>query len=123
MQRITGEEPAPPPIPAIPVDDNEEEGAGDATPAPTVDATPRPRKRSQPKEDYESVFMSARALKRRKSVYLSEETHERVMLILHTIKKGELSVSGFLENVVLHHLETYKEEISALYESRQRKPY
>ena len=62
-----------------------------------------------------------RAGKRRTAVYVSEQVRDAISTIVrHLGPSGELSVSGYVENVLRHHLEKYREEINTCYKASAR---
>lgn len=72
--------------------------------------------------DYPSLFLSRYELKSRQGIYIEKETNETIKRIVHNIGGERLTVSGFIENVLKHHFELYKDEINSLYESKFSKP-
>lgn len=80
------------------------------------------RRKNRYNVDYSAVFLSRYELKSRQGIYIEKETNETVKRIVHNIGGERLSVSGFIENVLKHHFELYKEEINSLYESKFSKP-
>ena len=80
------------------------------------------RKKNQNNIDYPSVFLCRYELKTRQGIYIEKETNETIKRIVHNIGSERLTVSGFIENVLKHHFELYKEEINNLYESKFSKP-
>ena len=76
-----------------------------------------PVKECKPK-DYKSMFMRKTSLTARggKTAYISKEHHERITKMLHVIGKNEMSLFDFLHNVLENHFDTYKGDITDLYE-------
>ncbi len=76
-----------------------------------------PAKDCNPK-DYKTLFMRKTSLTARsgKTAYISKEHHERITKMLHVIGKNEVSLFDFLHNVLETHFDTYKGEITDLYE-------
>lgn len=76
-----------------------------------------PAKGPQPQE-YKSLFMRKTSLTARsgKTAYISKEHHERITKMLHVIGKNEVSLFDFLHNVLEQHFDTYKGEITDLYD-------
>jgi hypothetical protein len=60
-------------------------------------------------------------LKARQSVYISKEIHEKVSKIVSVLGGKELSVGGYIDNVLSQHFETYMNEITELYEKKYTK--
>jgi hypothetical protein len=80
------------------------------------------RKKNQNNIDYPTVFLSRYELRTRQGIYIEKETNETIKRIVHNIGSERLTVSGFVENVLKHHFELYKDEINNLYESKFSKP-
>jgi len=70
---------------------------------------------------YETVFLQRGELKSRQSVYISKEIHEKVSKIVSVLGGKELSVGGYIDNVLWQHFETYMNEINELYEKKYTK--
>lgn len=65
--------------------------------------------------DYQVAFLCRNEIRQRQSVYISQAVHQTVMLIVKQIASNDVSVGGYIDNVLKHHLEKYKDEINALY--------
>lgn len=81
---------------------------------------PAKRKRGNA-ADYGTVFLQRGELKARQSVYISKEIHEKVSKIVSVLGGKELSVGGYIDNVLSQHFETYMNEINELYEKKYTK--
>lgn len=64
---------------------------------------------------YAASFLNRNELESRQGIYLEKATIEVIKQIIHNIGDGRLTISGFVENVLQHHFESYKEEINTLY--------
>lgn len=73
------------------------------------------RKRSTTTGDYENDFLCRNEIRQRRSVYISESVHQKVQQIVKQIAGNDVSVGGYIDNVLKHHLEKYKEDINTLY--------
>ena len=62
-------------------------------------------------EEYHGLFLTTPKIVNRKTVFISEELRDRIDEITRKLGDRKMSVSGFLENLVRHHLETYQEEL------------
>lgn len=76
-------------------------------------------KRSSNTEDYATTFLCRNEIRERKSIYVSQLVHEKVKLIIKRIADDDASVGGYIDNVLKHHLEKYKEEINTLNRSER----
>jgi hypothetical protein len=65
--------------------------------------------------DYSSMFLQRNALKVRSCVYISQRIHATISEIVRVIADRDVSVGGYIDNVLLQHLEAHKDEINDLY--------
>ncbi len=65
--------------------------------------------------DYVNDFLCKNEINERKSIYVSDYVHEKVKKIVKQIAHNDISVGGYIDNVLKHHLEKYKDEINILY--------
>jgi hypothetical protein len=79
------------------------------------------RKRKEP-QDYENVFLARKASVRRRQTYISTHLYEKIGSFLPVIAGG-LSITAYLDNIVCHHLEQYRDDINELYEKKSQKPF
>ncbi|KAA6325655.1 hypothetical protein EZS27_025156 [termite gut metagenome] len=79
------------------------------------------RKRGQA-TDYESLFLLRNEIRTRQGLYIGRDNYETLQMLVHCIRSERLSVSGLVNNIVRHHIETYEDEINRIYEENIRKP-
>ena len=100
--------------------------------AETVQAEkPTPRKRRNSPGDYRETYFRKVELTDRQPLYVSRTTHEKLMRIVHeklmrivTVIGGrKVTVSSYVENILLRHFEQYQDEINTLYENNFQKPF
>lgn len=79
-------------------------------------AAPRKRKRGQV-ETYDDVFLKRKELKTRQSVYISQEIHTSIARLVHVLALAgkEISVGGYIDNVLSEHLDSHKEVIADMF--------
>jgi hypothetical protein len=77
-------------------------------------------RRKRNNADYNSLFLQRNELKTRSCVYISQRVHATISEIVRVIADKEVTVGGYIDNVLLQHLETHKDEINDLYK-RERK--
>lgn len=93
---------------------------------PTAAQTEAPReeiKRKRTKApDYESLFIQEVGITARtgKSVYIRKEHHDKIMKIIQVIGKNQVSLFSYIDNVLSHHLATYQDEITELYNENNK---
>ena len=68
--------------------------------------------------DFADLFLKENRLSDRRMVYVSKETYEKLIKYVSVISDRKLSIIGYVDNIVSHHIESYKPAINELYESR-----
>ena len=81
----------------------------------------RTRRKNPAKGDYISLFMHRNDLYDRKAIYISKELQDKLSEIVLFIRKREMTLGMYVENILLKHLEDYKEEINRLSEKNFKK--
>lgn len=78
------------------------------------------KNRKKKEAAYESLFIhdTPSGTRSGKTVYIRKEFHERITRIVQVIGRNEISLYSYLDNVLSHHFDTFREDISTLYESR-----
>ena len=94
-----------------------EEPAADEAAAPT-DGTAKGKSRRR-RGSYYEVYLKRRELKTRQPVYISQEIHRSIIKLVHLLALAgkEISVGGYIDNVLAEHLRQHKDEIAELYRS------
>ena len=67
---------------------------------------------------YEDLYFKERYIKDRAAVYISGDTKRKILGVVRRIGSNRMTVTSYVENILRHHLETYRDEINALYEAR-----
>jgi len=62
-------------------------------------------------DEYREKFLEVPHIVNRKPVFISEEIRDSLDLIVRYLGGRKMSVSGIIENIARHHLETYKDDI------------
>ena len=84
---------------------------------------PTPRKRRNSPGDYRETYFQKVELTDRQPLYVSRATHEKLMRIVTVISGRKVTVSSYVENILLRHFEQYQDEINTLYENNFQKPF
>lgn len=94
-----------------------EEAIADDEPVKPKDsrANSKRYKRNGNTEDYEELFLCRNEIRQRQGVYISQSVHQTIMQIVKQIAGNDVSVGGYIDNVLKHHLGKYKDEINSLY--------
>lgn len=80
------------------------------------------RRRKSREPDYETLFIRKVSItaRRGKMVYIRLEFHDTIQRITQVIGDNTLTLSGFIDNVLAHHFDTYADEISRLYDRKYK---
>jgi len=71
------------------------------------------KQRKESLEEYRQTFLQVPKLENRKPVFVSCEMRDKLDEIARKLGGRKMSVSGFIENLVRHHLEIYQEDIES----------
>jgi hypothetical protein len=71
--------------------------------------------------DYASLFLAKKELQSRQCVYVSQQVHSTISEIVRILSRRDVTVGGYIDNILLHHLEAYREEITNLYGQEKQK--
>lgn len=98
-------------------------GKPDDMPQEAQAEKPTPRKRKNSPGDYRETYFRKVELTDRQPLYVSRTTHEKLMRIVTVIGGRKVTVSSYVENILLRHFEQYQDEINTLYENNFQKPF
>ena len=105
-------------------EDKEPLSEGKVEEAPAATAEPpkeEPRGRREKQQEYESLFIRETDLppaRFGKSVYIRKEFHDRISQIVSVIGGNEVSLFGYIDNIIALHFETYREEITQSFKKK-----
>jgi hypothetical protein len=97
---------------------------------PETEHMEMPKQAEKPKEqadrkrsnaDYCDQFLQRNELKARSCVYISQKVHLTISKIVKMISEREITVGGYIDNILMEHLQTHREEISELYRRELKK--
>ena len=75
-----------------------------------------------PESSYADLFLVRCTVQRRVAVYVSEQVRDSIAAVVRTLGcDGSLSAAGYIENVLRHHLQTYRDDINACYKAQCHK--
>ena len=97
-----------------PVPHPEEEILAEPTVPPEAPKETPVRKKRQ-SADYGTTYLKRNEIKTRQCVYISREIHNKISKIVNIIADKEITVGGYIDTVLLRHLEQHKDEINELY--------
>jgi hypothetical protein len=81
-----------------------------------------PRRRRSKEQDYETLFVRESSITARtgKMVYIRRDFHDTIQTICRVIGDNEVSLSGYIDNILVHHFETFGGEITRLYNEKHK---
>lgn len=84
--------------------------------------TPRRTKQNDRITGYRKTFIRKSGITARtgKMVYIRRDFHDTIQAICRVIGNSEVSLSGYIDNVLVHHFETYGGEITRLYDEKHK---
>lgn len=85
-------------------------------------ARPLEKRKRKPQADYQREFFNRIDFTYRKPLYITAITHRRLMRIVHLMDESKATIGSYVENIILHHLETFREEIETIYRTNNMNP-
>jgi len=86
----------------------------------TVPEKPKETRRRRNQADYSSIYLQRNELKERSCVYISKRIHNTISEIVRCIANRDVTVGGYIDSVLLQHLEAHKDEINELYKKERK---
>lgn len=80
------------------------------------------KKKRKTLDDYQDVFFVRVDFTHRKPLYITAATHRRLMRIVHLMDESKATISSYVENIILNHLETFREDIDTIYHTNNLNP-
>ena len=81
-----------------------------------------PNRKQIDQTDYIETYFEKINLTNRQQVSISKETHLILFSLVSMIGGHGATISSYIENIILQHLENYKEELKDMYETQCKKP-
>ena len=75
-----------------------------------------------PQEDYQTRFFTRVDFTYRKPLYITASTHRKLMRIVHLLDDSKATMSSYVENILLDHLEMFHAEINTIYKENNISP-
>lgn len=73
-------------------------------------------------DSYRDRFLVNDGVRSRVSTYVNRDTHEKIKRLLSNAAP-DISVVSYLNNILVHHMEMFEDEIAQLYRSGVDKPF
>ena len=68
--------------------------------------------------DFDRMFLQPRSIRARSTLYVSSETKRKVLEVVRKVGDQHTTATSYVENILRHHLDLYKDEINRLYQER-----
>jgi len=81
-----------------------------------------PKRKQTEQTDYLEIYFEKVNLSDRQQVSISRETHLTLFSLVSMIGGHGATISSYIENIILQHLESYKEDLKDMYETQCKKP-
>jgi hypothetical protein len=81
------------------------------------------KKQQEAKEwDYKSLFVRESPVTARtgKMVYVRQEFHDSLKALCGVLGDDGVTLSGYIDNVLAHHIETYRDDMNRLYNEKHK---
>lgn len=85
-------------------------------------STKKKRKAQNQEGDYKDTYFARIDFSDRQPLYITRSTHETLMRIVSIVGGRKATISSYVENIILRHLESYGEEINRLYDDHYSPP-
>lgn len=102
----------------LPIVESPEKSADAASPK-SIETGKRKRKAQG---DYNERFFNRVDFTYRKPLYITASTHRRLMRIVHLMDSSKATISSYVENILFHHLEMFKDDINNIYQNNNLNP-
>lgn len=68
--------------------------------------------------DFDRMFLQSRSISARSALYVSSETKRKILKVVRKVGDEHTTATSYVENILRHHLDLYKDEINRLYQER-----
>lgn len=89
---------------------------------PSIKPIKQPPGKKKTQEDYKTRFFIRVDFTYRKPLYITAPTHRKLMRIVHLMDDSKATMSSYVENILLDHLEIFKDEINTIYREKNTDP-
>jgi len=67
------------------------------------------------KSDFSDIFLKDNKISDRRQIYISKEAYDKISRYLRYIGKGNVSLVSYVDNILFHHMDEYRDTINDLY--------
>ena len=65
--------------------------------------------------DFSEKFLKDNKIRDRRQIYISREAHDKISRYLRHIGEGNVSLVSYVDNILFHHMDEYRDTINDLY--------
>jgi|GEM_PF-390188 len=70
--------------------------------------------------NYKETFVRRNEIKTRECVYISREIHSKIVKLVRALEDTNITIGGYIDLVLLEHLEQHREEINEIFRQSRR---
>lgn len=68
-------------------------------------------------------FLAPKEIQTRQCVYISRDVHQKIARMVNLFSNGKTTIGGYIDNVLLEHLNEHRDEINTLYHKQVKTFY
>jgi uncharacterized protein YdeI (BOF family) len=87
----------------------------------TVNGKPVEDSKNSHQIDFEASFLKDAKIRDRRQMYISGELYEKISHYLRFISDGNVSMAGYINNVIERHILEFKDTINEMYQNKINK--
>ena len=84
-------------------------------PEPEIENAKTQKKKRNPKPNFAEIFLKEAKIKDRRQIYISKEAYDKISRYLRYIGEGNVSLVSYVDNILFHHMDEYRDTINDLY--------
>lgn len=88
---------------------------------PVPDAAERPKGEALPPDDYARLYLSPHKIRERGTCVIALDNKRKLEFICKCLGEG-LSLSALVDNILRHHIETYRDQLNEMIRNMTNKP-
>jgi len=99
-------------------EDMDVEETATMTTIPSAEKPMPTKKKKERQGSYDDIFLHEKRIKIPCAMHIDMETHKRLQRIVRLVFDNEISLSNFVDNILVHHLDKYNDELKQRLESK-----
>jgi len=80
-----------------------------------VESAKTQKKKKNPKPNYSDIFLKDNKIRDRRQIYISKKAYDKISRYLRYIGEGNVSLVSYVDNILFHHMDEYRDTINDLY--------